>query len=186
MLFLMTYANDAPRSDGGLSSLGSLEELREGGGGGVRVVLALGKPGTDLLSLLLSVGREELAGAVIALEKVWDEDTVLGRLARGQNIGALDRLVGKAEDVVDDNDTFGGIRRASDVYRRGGVSVDEDTSLTVMAGRLYGQCGWTVGRKESTRDLHVFRPPRVSYAPLAPYPEETTGGMLQQASLWPC
>lgn len=40
---------------------------------------------------------------------------------------------------------------------------------------------------ESVKGLsvHVLKPPISSYVPLAWYPSETTGGMLQQASLWP-
>jgi hypothetical protein len=33
--------------------------------------------------------------------------------------------------------------------------------------------------------VHVFKPSYSLYEPLGLYPDDTTGGMLQQASLWP-
>ncbi len=41
------------------------------------------------------------------------------------------------------------------------------------------------GGDVSGGSIHVFRPSTSLYSPLALYPLETTGGMLQQASLWP-
>lgn len=96
--------------------MGSLDVGRDRARGGVGVVLALAKPSTQLLLFLLRVGREVLGGAVFALQKVGDQDIVLvGFLTGGQDVGALDRLVREAEDVVDGDDALGGIRRAGDI-----------------------------------------------------------------------
>jgi hypothetical protein len=51
------------------------------------------------------------------LEPVRDEDLVLLVVAGGEDIGALDGLVKVAEDVVYDDNSFGGIGRAGDIYR---------------------------------------------------------------------
>lgn len=50
-----------------------------------------------------------LDGAWLALEPIRHEDLVLLGVAMGENIGALNRLVEVAKDVVDDNDTLGGV-----------------------------------------------------------------------------
>jgi hypothetical protein len=51
------------------------------------------------------------------LEPVRDEDLVLLVVAGGEDIGALDGLVKVAENVVDNDNSFGSIGRAGDIYR---------------------------------------------------------------------
>ncbi len=63
-----------------------------------------------------------LDGARLALEPVRDKDLVLLVVAGGEDIGALDGLVKVAEDVVDDDNSFGGIGRAGDIYRESKAS----------------------------------------------------------------
>lgn len=114
-----TYANDSPRLDGRLRGLDGLDILRNSGRRCVWVVLGLAEPGTDLLLFFLGVGREQLAGAVAALEEVRNEDCVYVLLvAGGQDISALDCLIGEAKDIVDDDDALGSIRGTCHVLRR--------------------------------------------------------------------
>lgn len=88
-------------------------------------------------------------------------------VARGKDVGALDRLIEIPENVVDDDDSLCGVVGA------GGV--------------LQTRCQRDVKRLPSGgRPLHVFKPSTSSYEPFALYPVETTGGTLQQATEWPC
>ena len=59
------------------------------------------------------VGRDiPLNGARLPFEPVRDEHLVLLGIARREDIGALDGLVEVAKDVVDDNNSLGGVGRA--------------------------------------------------------------------------
>lgn len=136
----MTYANDAPRGDGGLGSLSSLEIVRNGSRSSMGVVLTLAEPSAQLLLLLFRVGREVLGGAVFAFQKVWDEDAVLVLLLTGgQDVGALDGLVREAKDVIDDDDALGSIGRTANILSR--CEHDRQHDSITMTARPLGSNG---------------------------------------------
>ena len=85
-------------------------------------------------------------------------------IARRQNIGALKGLIEVSEDVEYRDQALSGVSGTSHIY------ID----------------GWLANEwLEEGRYLQVFMPPSCSYVPLGTYPEDTTGGVLQQAWLWP-
>lgn len=101
----------------------------------------------------------------VAFEPIRNEYLVfLVLIARGQNIGALNGLVEVSEDVEYRDEALGGVSRS------GHICID-----SCLAGKSDGR----------RRRSHVFIPPSCLYVPLGTYPEDKTGGILQQASLWP-
>ena len=108
-----TYTEETPRLNVGVLSTKGLDKSRELLSNTGRGVLA--KEGAQVLLLLVRVGRVPLDGARLALEPVGHEHLVLGLVAGGQDVGALDSLVEVAEDVVDDHDALGGIIGAGDI-----------------------------------------------------------------------
>ena len=114
------------------------------------------------LSLLVGVGRVPGDIGRLALEEIGNKDLiVVVSVGGGQDVCTLDCLRVEAEDIVDDEDSFAGIRRASNVFNDCQYLASLD-----IAGYI-----------------QVFRPPIVSYFPLPSYPLEMIGGMLQQAAL---
>lgn len=69
----------------------------------------------EVLLLLLGVGRQPGELSRLAQEPVRDEDLVLGRARRGEDVGALQCLRVVAEYVVDYDEAFGGVGGAGDV-----------------------------------------------------------------------
>lgn len=91
-----------------------LDKARELLGNARRRVLA--EEGTEVLLLLVCVGRVPLNGAGLALEPVGNEHLVLCVfVALGQDVSALDGLVEVAEDVVDDDDALRRLIGAGDI-----------------------------------------------------------------------
>lgn len=76
----------------------------------------------QLLLLLLRVRRDDAPGERRAEEEVGHEDAVGVLLGGGgvrEDVGALDRLRGEAEDVVDDEDRGGSVRGSGGVAFHG-------------------------------------------------------------------
>lgn len=108
-----TYTNDTPGLNVGVLGAQGLDKGRELLGDAVGRVLV--EESAQVLLLLVRVGRVPLNGARLALEPIGHEHLVLGVVAGGQDVGALDGLVEVAEDVVDDNNALGGIVGAGDI-----------------------------------------------------------------------
>ena len=71
----------------------------------------------ELGALLVCLGRVPGDVGGFAVEEVGHEDLVFVRLVRvGEDVGALDRLREEAEDVVDEDEGFGGVGWAGDVW----------------------------------------------------------------------
>ena len=159
-----TYTDETPRLDVGVLGVQGLDESRKLLGDTRRRVLA--EEGTQVLLLLVGVGRVPLNGARLALEPVGHEYLVLGVVvAGGQNVGALDGLVEVAEDVVDDHNTLGGIIGAGDIGLQ--AIVLAVGTLGVVAGGDNGRDVAADGFVLVTRGVDDGR--RITY----------------QASLWP-
>lgn len=77
--------------------------------------------------------REEvipLNRAGLALEEVWNKDLVFLLTAVGKNIGTLERLLKVAKDVVDNEDSLGGVSGAGNVCMVSLVSQSYAPSIT--------------------------------------------------------
>lgn len=133
----LAYAEQTPGLDFGVGSLELLNEAGQGISNAARRVLL--EEGSQALLLLGGVRRipgrywwrgqisrlvrgryqwppnSPANGARLALEPVRNEDLVLLLMAGGQDVGALHGLVEVAEDVVDDDDALGGVRRAGHI-----------------------------------------------------------------------
>lgn len=102
------HAQRAPLLDPGRLLLNLLQQARHllrrvGRAGGPREEVA------QLLLLRVRVGRDDVAGQVVAEEEIGHEDAVrAARVGGGEDVGALDRLRAEAEDVVDDEEGGGG------------------------------------------------------------------------------
>lgn len=89
---------------------------------------------SNLLLLLVRVGREVAVREGFAEEEVGHEDLVLvAGVGVGEDVGALDGLGGEAEDVVDDEDGGGGVGGAGGVALHA-VEVDVFALLLVALG----------------------------------------------------
>jgi hypothetical protein len=118
------------------------------------------------------VGNVPLDRARLAIEPIGHEDLVfLMIVAVCEDIGALKRLGKVTKYIKDEDDGFRGVIGTGDIYK-----------IPVSWLSANGHIG-PIGLERDA--LQVLMPPISSYLPLATYPFEMTGGMLQQASVWP-
>ena len=102
----------------------------------------------------LHLKRRGLAGKPVRHQDL----VLLVAVGDGQDVGALERLVLVAKDIVDVDDALRGIIGAGGVYimRRSAI-------VLARICRCREHC------------VQVFRPPRVLYSPLISYPWATVG-----------
>lgn len=101
-----TYTNNAPLLDIRVLGRRSLDEAQSLGHKARWAVLS--KKGTDLLLLLLVVGREQINGQRSAVKGIRQENSIfIVVVGGGQDVRTLDGLVKEAKDVHDDEDALG-------------------------------------------------------------------------------
>ena len=109
-------ANDGPLE--ALTTRGELVGLLDVAGDLGEGVWRGGLSGEELAELLAVLfGGRRVPGDVggAALEEVGHEDTVFLLVGGSENVTSLDGLVEETEDVVDDHDGLGGVRRAGNI-----------------------------------------------------------------------
>lgn len=125
-----------------------------------------GPPDEVLEGLLLlgRVGRDPLVPGVVALEEVGHQHEGVAHVLR-QPVGALERLAGEAEGVVDGDD---GARRAG----RAGDVCDGGEQLR---GALWDCERRSLEEEDDNGNLQVFSPSKVSYFPFSLCSADTGG-----------
>jgi DNA-binding transcriptional LysR family regulator len=110
LLGCTTYSEDTPGLDAGVLLVDCFDEAGKLAHCGLGVACGA----EELAKRTIHALRHPAHLGRLSVKEIRHEDLVLARVRK--QIGALNGLVEVAEDVVDDEDGLGGVRRTSDIY----------------------------------------------------------------------